>query len=113
MATRQLRGYLHSSQKVVARSDGSLVFDLYDFGDDDHYEYVTTIHVIGEEAAQVRVQMEKWANRPLASLDAVAEVLAQRFDTVSDARQWLEQSAIPFEEVFDPFVLGWGDAQDF
>jgi hypothetical protein len=106
MECRQLTGYAHSSQKVIVRDDGSLVFDLYDFGGETMSEYVTTIYVLGVEAVKARMDMGAWARRPLVSDAEMADALAERFGAVCSARSWLDEKAIAYKEVFDHFATG-------
>ena len=106
MECRQLTGYSHSSHKAIVRDDGSLVFDLYDFGGETMSEYITTIYVRGESVAMARVDMDTWAGRPLTSESELADALKERFYSVSSARDWLDEKGIPYKEVFDHFATG-------
>jgi len=106
MECRQLTGYSHSSHKAIVRDDGSLVFDLYDFGSDAMSEYITTIYVLGVAAVKARMDMGAWARRPLMSDVELADALAERFNAVSSARSWLDERAIAYKEVFDHFATG-------
>jgi hypothetical protein len=101
---RQLGGFPHSSHKAIVREDGSLVFDLYFFGDDNYSEYVTTIYVEGEAAVRAREDMERWAKRPLADAEALADAIASRFNGISGARDWMDELRLPYKEVHDPFA---------
>ena len=104
MQTRQLQGYPHSSHKAIVRDDGSIVFDLYFFGDDDYSEYTTTIYVRGEAAFQARRDMENWAGHALTTNCELADALKHRFGGISSARTWLDDADIAYEEVFDHFA---------
>ena len=106
MECRQLTGYSHSSHKAIVRDDGSLVFDLYDFGSETMSEYITTIYVSGVDAVAARMDMGAWAGRPLVSDAELADALAERFDAVSSARSWLDEQTIAYKEVFDHFATG-------
>lgn len=104
--SKKMRGYSHSSQTAIVREDGSLVFDLYDFGSETMNEYITTLYVTGEAVITARADMERWARRPLASHEELADSLVRRFGSVSEARHWLEDQGIPFKEVYDPWATG-------
>lgn len=103
---QKLYGYSHSSHRLIIEDDGSLVFDLYFFGDGNYSEYVTTIHVEGEAAKRAREDMERWAKRPLPDDEALADAIASRFSGVSDARDWVDELCLPYREVHDPFATG-------
>ena len=101
---RKLYGYSHSSHRLFIEDDGSLVFDLYFFGGDSYSEYVTTIYVEGEAAKRAREDMERWAQRPLPSDEALADAIEARFNGVPSARGWMDELRLPYKEVHDPFV---------
>ena len=101
---RQLKGYSHSSHKLIIEDDGSLVFDLYFFGDDNYSEYVRTLHVEGKAVSLARGDMELWAKRPLPDEELLAAAIESRFDTVSGAQDWMDELRLPYKEVLDPFA---------
>ena len=101
---RQLKGYSHSSHKLFIEDDGSLVFDLYFFGDDNYSEYVRMLHVEGESVARAREDMELWAKRPLPDDQALADAIESRFGTVLGAQEWMDELRLPYKEILDPFA---------